>query len=85
MGLVHSLSSWAKPLVHAHGRELSSLSLRPPSRLDVAYTIDIGILVEDVPLSTSYDLARVAIDYLEPVARRVPLVVCQLSFPALLH
>lgn len=85
MGLVHSLSSGAKPLVHPHGRELSSFSLRPPSRLGVAYTIEVRILVVDIPLRASYDLARVAIDYLVPVARRVLLVVCQLSFPTFLH
>ncbi len=85
MGLVHSLSPWAKPLVHPHGGELSAFSLGPPGRLDVAYTIEVRILVVDVPLRAPYDLARVAIDYLVPVARRVPLVVCQLSFLTFLH
>lgn len=51
----------------------------------MAYTIEVRILVVDVPLRAPYDLARVAIDYLVPVARRVPLVVCQLSFLTFLH
>ena len=51
----------------------------------MAYTIEVRILVVDVPLRAPYDLARVAIDYLVPVARRVPFVVCQLSFLTFLH
>lgn len=70
----HPASPRLVGLVHDKLAEFAVLSLRPPMRTQLGWSVWERVLVEYLPLTTTDRLARRTVNHIEPVARWVGLM-----------